>query len=167
MAGSPSRSIPRTTPARKGKAATSRKATKPSLLGRVIARPGIIVAGATFAAVMTGIVVNAVMFQKGHHPSPLFAAPPAQTAGAEPLERVVSPTPVPVRVPREVLDTPARPAAPAESPAPPPAAPLMLHPDHPVTKTAVHSVAPPHKVVAAKPHHDLIGQLLGKTPKGE
>lgn len=167
MAGSPSRSIPRTTPARKNKAATSRKATKPSLLGRVIAHPGIIVAGATFAAVMTGIVVNAVMFQKGHHPSPLFATPPAQTASAEP-ERVAPPTPVPVPIPREVPETPARPAPLAESPAPSPAVPMMLHPARPVVKTALHTVAPPHKAAAtAKPHHDLIGQLLGKTSKGE
>ncbi|MDX7953630.1 hypothetical protein P7D22_20920, partial [Lichenihabitans sp. Uapishka_5] len=75
MAGRPGRPPSPATPARKGKATAARPVAKPTLIGRVFARPGMIVAGASFAAVMTGIVANALVLQRGHHPSPLFSPP--------------------------------------------------------------------------------------------
>ena len=180
MAGRPGRTLPQpAAPARKGKAAPARKSARPTVLGRVFARPGVIVAGASFAAVMTGIVANALILQKGHHPSPLFS--PAATETAQP-----APVPLPPPAPRQVLE---QPAAPAEAPAPAPAAPVEDVPAapaptaRPATATphaaakkpaahpaATHVAATAHKEAAAPGHKaapavhkDPIAQLLGKA----
>jgi hypothetical protein len=166
MAGRPGRSTPQPA-ARKGKPA-GRKPNRPTVLGRVFARPGVIVAGATFAAVMTGIVANALLLQKGHHPSPLFSpAPPEATAAAPSAPTVPLPPPAPRQA---VAADPAPPAA-TEPPvqadiAPAPAAaPAAIHTTKkPMAHTAVPHAAVTHKAPAPV-HQDLIGQLLGKQAR--
>ena len=174
MAGRSGRTLTQpAAPARKGKGGPSRKPEKPTLLGRVFARPGMIVAGASFAAVMTGIVANALILQKGHHPSPLFSPAPAEAA-----------VPVPPPAPRQAL---AQPVPAPEAPAPAPAimetpAPVVTPatkstpaaaPHAAAKKPAAHAAAaahpiPTHKEAAAPAHKvpvhkDPIAQLLGKA----
>ena len=181
MAGRPGRTLPQpAAPARKGKPAAARKPAKPTVLGRIFARPGVIVAGASFAAVMTGIVANALILQKGHHPSPLFSPAPTETAQPAPV-------PLPPVVQRQVVE---QPAAPADVPAPAPAAavedapaaqapvakPVSAPASHATTKkpaahtAATHAATTAHKEAAAPAHKaapavhkDPIAQLLGKA----
>lgn len=158
MAGRPGRSSPQApAPARKGKPGAGRRPSQPTVLGRVFARPGVIVAGASFAAVMTGIVANALLLQKGHHPSPLFSPAPTEVAAPQPI-------PVPPPVPRQVVEQPVAEAAPAanDTPAAPPAPPAVHTPKKAVARPAApHAAVPAHKTAGAA-HPDLIGQLLGK-----
>ena len=122
-------------------------------MGRAFARPGVTIAGAVFAALMTGVVANALFLQKGHHPSPLFSAnhgagtEPAKNASpVEPPHAAPAPAPAPV-VPAPVQAT----AAPASQPAQPAA-----------RVPAAAPVAPKPKAKAAPSTHvDGIGQLLG------
>jgi hypothetical protein len=142
---------------RKGPAA---KAAGATVLSRFFARPSIVVAGATFAAIMTGIVANALLLQKGHHPSPLFS--PAVTRTEAPPAVVFAP-PTPTPVPRTIVESP----APAPVAAPADEAPVTPKPAAPATPTrkaatkpAPEAARPAHKPVSA-PHRDAIGDLIG------
>lgn len=55
-------------------------------LRRVRAHIALIVGSAGFSAIMIGIILNATVMQKEHHPAPLFgaAAPPVHVAAAPP-----------------------------------------------------------------------------------
>lgn len=118
----------------------------------LLRRPGRIILFVTSAGVLTGIVLNAVMFQSGPHPAPLFGLQRAQQQQAQPMPaapRVPSPPPraeAPVPVP-----APASAPAPALQQAPAPAAtPAQAAP-------AAASPAPARK--------DPIAMLLnGETP---
>ena len=146
------RSRPASQPKPRAPAARARE-KPPSILRRAFARPGVTAAGAIFAAVMTGIVTNAVLFQKGQHPSPLFGA--GATAG-QPVQ-----VPTPPRPERTAIEVPA-------------AAPVPIQPavdPIPVAAPAPHdnhAALAPHKAPA---HSDAIGKLLtegtGGVPHGK
>jgi hypothetical protein len=53
----------------------------------LLTRPARTIAGATLAAVLTGIVVNALLMQKERHSAPFFAAPRPAAVVAEPPAR--------------------------------------------------------------------------------
>jgi hypothetical protein len=96
------------------------------------------IAAAIFAALITGIVVNAILFQKGRHPSPLFgtmAAPPlpAPVPPPRPVALQLPETSPPVAQPEPVL------------PAPPPAHAAV---DHPVYAKATKGGTPAKQVKA-------------------
>lgn len=66
-------------------------------LRRIRAHLALIVGSAGFSAIMIGIILNATVMQKEHHPAPLFgaAALPVRTAAAPaPAPREVEPSPV-------------------------------------------------------------------------
>ena len=107
-------------PARRGRAplksaAGAARSKARVLRGRALAT----VASSAFAALMCGIVLNATVFQKGHHPAPLFGpaaegAPPPPAARAavppQPLVRTVG-TDAPATAPADLHPLPAAPAA--------------------------------------------------------
>ena len=103
-------------------------------------RPAEAFAAALFAALMTGVVLNAIAFQNVRHPSPLFGTP-ISLSPATPVE-----TPKPVPRPLAIS------AAPAPVPSSVPAAPIAI-PTRPVTLPQ-DVEAPP-----AKPA-DPIGQII-------
>jgi hypothetical protein len=112
-------------------------------------RPARTLAVVVVAALATGISLNAVLFQTGHHPAPLFGGP--RVAASAPRTVAVAPPPMPA--PRPVsLPQPApvnAAPAPAAAPVAPRAAPREVE------------AAP---VVAAK--KDAIAALLnGETPQ--
>ena len=163
MAGPSTRATPRSAAAaaRKGKGAAPRRTAKPLLLGRVLAQPGVIVAGVAFAAVMTGIVANALLFQTKHHASPMFGAP-ALSVGFEP-SRLTAPSLPPV-VPARIALAPdpmvTAPTPAVEAPAPVAAA----VPAHVAAKQVKHPTTPPmHKVAHTSPRKDTLGDLIAKT----
>lgn len=135
---------------------SSAKGGRPSsLVARAFARPGVTVAGAAFAALMTGIVANAIVFQKGRHPAPLFAPSHPATAPAKlPPARSESlpPPPPSVAAPAPVESVPPPPAAKV---VPAPAKPAAL----PLTKTKPLALHPRPDAIK-----DLIGTLGGKPP---
>ena len=141
-------SRPRSNGPRKPKPSASRSGRAVSLVSRAFARPGVTIAGAAFAGVMTVIVANAILFQKGHHPSPLFG--PSHVAKA-----LGAPAPAPVQ---------------ATLPAPQPPEPLPMANSDPATPTApLQPSKPPLSAVKVKTssvhaaHHsrsDPIGHLL-------
>jgi hypothetical protein len=70
-------------PRRKPRAAKAAEASprkRNVVLAFLMRRPGRTLAGVMVAALVTGIVLNAVMFQTGYHPSPLFGSPRAAAA---------------------------------------------------------------------------------------
>jgi hypothetical protein len=83
-------------------------------------RPGRTIAAATLSALVTGIILNAVMFQKGPHPAPLFGGPrlvatlakPAVPTPVASLPAAPAPAPRPVSLPQ---GSPSN-AAPANAP---------------------------------------------------
>jgi Putative peptidoglycan binding domain len=89
----------------------------------LLSRPSRTIAGATLAAVMTGIVVNALLMQKERHSAPFFAAPKPATTVAEPPVR---PAPAVAESEPVAAQPPARPvelkAAVDPAPMPPPRA---------------------------------------------
>jgi peptidoglycan hydrolase-like protein with peptidoglycan-binding domain len=89
----------------------------------LLTRPARTIAGATLAAVLTGIVVNALLMQKERHSAPFFAAPRPSAVAAEPPARPA--TPVVESAPAAAVP-PARPvdlgAASDPVPVPPPRA---------------------------------------------
>ena len=108
-------------------------------------RPARTLAGVTIAAVATGIILNAVLFQTGRHPAPLFGAPGVTTA-------VLKPAPPPMPAPR-----PAAMAQPAPvAPAPAAATPVARAPEPAVMARAAEPASP-------APRKDPIGALI----KGE
>jgi hypothetical protein len=100
------------------------------LLAPFAQRPAASVACAVFAALMTGILLNALAFQNARHPSPLFGTPimiatqseapkpvprplsiSAAPAASAPLAPVAIPT-RPVATPRDAEPAPTKPADP-------------------------------------------------------
>ena len=81
-------------------------------------RPGRTIAAATLSALVTGIILNAVMFQKGPHPAPLFGGPRLVATLAKPAVPVESLPAAPAPAPRPVSLPQASPsnAAPANAP---------------------------------------------------
>ena len=89
----------------------------------LLSRPARTIAGATLAAVLTGIVVNALLMQKEHRSAPFFAAPKPATAAVEPPARPASasaPAPAVAESAPVVAQPPARPAGLDAVPVPPP-----------------------------------------------
>ena len=132
---------------------TPRGKGPPSLLRRVFARPGVTIAGAAFAAVMTSIVANALLFQKGRHPSPLFQQ--QQDADAVPPKPAPLPPPRPAAAEQAAVTPP--PVVASEPVAPPTTASAQVTPKPmaaPVAKSRVK----------AKPRVDGIARLLGQAP---
>jgi Putative peptidoglycan binding domain len=74
----------------------------------LLALPARSIAGAALAAVLIGIVVNALALQKEHRPAPFFAARPAALA---PAPAVVAPIPAPAAPQPDsvAVEPPARP----------------------------------------------------------
>ncbi len=70
-------------PAR-GASRNDRRGMAQTVLRRLLSRPARTVAGATLAAVLTGIVINALVMQKEHRSAPLFAAPRPATEASRP-----------------------------------------------------------------------------------
>jgi len=84
---------------------TGRQGFVAATLRRLLALPARGYAGAALAAVLTAIVVNALILQHQRHPAPFFAAhPPAAEAPPTPTAKAREPGPVAVL-------PPARPAA--------------------------------------------------------
>ncbi|HXW20114.1 MAG TPA: peptidoglycan-binding domain-containing protein [Roseiarcus sp.] len=87
------------------------------ILRRLLTRPVRTIAGATLAAVMTGVIINALMLQKSHRSAPpappAMASPsappaPAATASAEVAPVVVAPPSRPVGLSGAAEAQPAR-----------------------------------------------------------
>lgn len=116
------------------------------MLAVLIARPGATIACAAFAALMTGIAVNALLLQKGRHPAPLFSVKPAlQQAAPATAPAVVQPK-----------------APPADDDdAPAPAQPKSVAPSPPVRPAALAEAKPAAK---PEPKSDSIGALLRNGP---
>lgn len=149
---------PRAAPAQ---AAAARTAEASSRKRRVFAflmrRPGRTLAGVLVAAVVTGIVLNAVLFQTGQHPSPLFGSPRA--AAPAPKSAVAAAPPLPAPRPASLA-----PAAPAPAPAPVARAPETPAAPPTAPRVATREAEPAPAPVAAK--KDPIAALLnGETPQ--
>jgi hypothetical protein len=112
------------------------------LLAPLAERPVESVACAVFAALMTGIVLNALALQSARHPSPLFGTPITLAPAAAPAE-------MPKPVPRPVAIS----AAPAAMQSAPPAA-------VPMRPVALPRDAEPATAKAADP----IGDMLRASP---
>ena len=118
----------------------------PALVVRFARNPMRSLVGFGFSALMVGIVVNALVLQKGPHPAPLFGR-------GQPLPPV---TAIPVPPPRPAtLDAPA-PAPEAASPVPQPAAvpapaarPAPIHEGDPLGALIRSSGTPPTGSIAA------------------
>jgi hypothetical protein len=141
---------PRAAPAARAAEASPRK--RNVVLAFLMRRPGRTLAGVMVAALVTGIVLNAVMFQTGHHPSPLFGSPRA----AAPAPKSVAAAP-PLPAPRPASLAPSAPVAPSP-------APLARAPETPAAAPrAAAREAEPAPVAAKK---DLIAALLnGESPQ--
>ena len=86
------------------------------LLAFLTRRPGRTLAGVVVAGLVTGITLNAVQFQTGYHPSPLFGGPRAAASAPKAVAAVAPPMPSPRPV---SLPAPAPVAAAPASAAPP------------------------------------------------
>jgi hypothetical protein len=86
----------------------SRGGVSYSIVRWFLALPARSIAGATLAAILVGIVVNALALQKERHPAPLFAPKPVAQ------ERAVAPEPAALAAPAETtaiaVQPPVRPA---------------------------------------------------------
>jgi hypothetical protein len=114
------------------------------LVGALAQRPVESVAAAVFAALMTGLLLNALALQSARHPSPLFAPPislsPSAAASTE------APRPVP------------RPAAISSAPA-------AATTSTPPLAIPTRSVAAPHDAETAPTKApDAIGEMLRAAP---
>ena len=145
-------------PRRKPRAASAKgaAASGPSRARRILAslsfltrRPARTIVGATLTAVVTGIILNAVLFQTGRHPAPLFGGPQSAVALSKPAAPLVPPLPAP----RPAASTPAAASAPVARVAEPPAAPQVAD------QAAPRAVEP----APAAARKDPIGALI----KGE
>jgi len=119
-------------PRRKPRAASAKVAASPLRKARfsfafLTRRPARTLAGVVVAALATGVALNAVLFQTGHHPAPLFGGPRAIAAASKTLAVAAPPMPAPRPVslpqPAPVNATPAPAAPPAAQSAAPRAAP--------------------------------------------
>lgn len=127
---------------------------RPNRFAFLLRRPGRVILFVTSAGVLTGIVLNAVMFQQGPHPAPLFGLQRAQQQQQQPApvaprvpappQRVEAPASAPVQAavqaPAPVMQ---QQAAPVAAPAPQAAAParkdpiaMLLNGDAPVENSA-------------------------------
>ena len=71
-------------------------------------RPVRTIVGATATALVTGIILNAVMFQTGRHPAPLFGGPGITTAAMKPATPPMpAPRPASVAQAAQVASAPA------------------------------------------------------------
>jgi hypothetical protein len=145
-------------PRRKPRTAASPKApaSGPARVGRFLLafltrRPARTLAGVTIAAVATGIILNAALFQTGRHPAPLFGAPGVTTA-------VLKPATPPMPAPRPVAMAQQAPVAPASAPAAV-AAPTARAPENVVSRAAEPAPAVQRK--------DPIGALIKGDGIGE
>jgi hypothetical protein len=137
---------PRTPAAKAGK--PNKGKAMGARLRRLRSRVLLVVGSAGFSAIMVGIICNAVMFQKGHHPAPLFSTAAPAVEARPPAARVAA-APAPVAPPA----TDAAPAPALTDEAPSVAAP--------VRRAAHIPAAPPaHHVATAKV--DGISHLLGR-----
>jgi len=146
------RAAPAKGPVSRAPEASPRKAS--AVLAFLTRRPGRTLAGVLVAAVATGIVLNAVMFQTGQHPSPLFGSPRA----AAPAPRSVAAAP-PMPAPRPASLAPSAPVASAP-------APVVRASETPAAapRVASREAEPAPAPVAAK--KDPIAALLnGETPQ--
>lgn len=150
---------------RKRKPSAPRSGRAASLVSRAFARPGVTIAGAAFAAVMTVIVANAILFQKGHHPSPLFGASHTAKAPASvppPVQATVA-VPPPAASAAPVTASPPAASSPVSTRAEPvaPPAPLQLSRPSPAVKAKQGNVQ-----AARRTHADPIGQLIDSHSGG-
>jgi hypothetical protein len=109
------------------------------ILARLSQRPAESAACAVFAALMTGILLNALALQSARHPSPLFGTPISIAPSAAPAE-------MPKPVPRPVAIS---------------AAPAISAPATPPVAVAPRPVAAPHDAEPASAKApDAIGDML-------
>ena len=108
------------------KAQAARPRKRHFLLALLLRRPGRTLAGVVVAAFVTGIVLNALMFQTGSHPSPLFGGPRVAASAPKTLVASTPPTPAPrpanLPQPAPVNAAPAPAIRAVEQPAAPPRA---------------------------------------------
>lgn len=164
----------------------SRTSKTPSpRLRRVRAHLALIVGSAGFSAIMIGIILNATVMQKEHHPAPLFggAAPPVHLAVAPaapsdtglvpPLSRPAAPVAAAAPV-LPVAAAPLQPLAKAASRNPP--APVALHAPKPAdgiarflaggnaSSRAVAAVHRPARSVSTQPKAAAAAKLRPAVP---
>ncbi|MGA2794362.1 MAG: hypothetical protein ABSE69_12675, partial [Roseiarcus sp.] len=91
----------------RGASRKERRGFAQTVMRRLLSRPARTVAGATLAAILAGIVINALVMQKEHHPAPLFGAPrPATEISQSPA----APAPATAQSAPVAAQPPARPA---------------------------------------------------------
>lgn len=150
---------------------------------RASSRPASTAAGAAFAALMAGVTLNALVWQKARHPAPLFDAPVAAASAAGLPATAEAPAAAAGvdRAPTGTLPSgtdagspPARAAAaPADAVAPRPdePAPRAANDDDAAPKPASkkHQRSSRHGKAATKKAkgHDKISQFLGSESKSE
>jgi hypothetical protein len=124
---------------------------RPNRFAFLLRRPGRLIVLVTSAGVLTGIVLNAVMFQTGQHPAPLFAAHRAQPQAQQVAPRVPAP--------------PARTEMPALQPAPAPAPVVAAAPAPAPVVTPQAAPAAQAPAATAPARKDPIAMLLnGEAP---
>jgi hypothetical protein len=123
----------------RGASRKDRRGFAQTVVRRLLSRPARTVAGATLAAILTGIVINALVMQKEHRAAPLFGAP---------------------RPPTEISQPPAAPA-----PATAQGAPVAAQPPvRPAGLGAASDAAPIPPSRADDPIRDLLRGDAGKDP---
>jgi hypothetical protein len=122
---------------------SERRSFAQAIVRRLAARPSRTIAGAAFAAIMTGIVINALFLQKTHR----FAviAPPVSTAPAK--------TPPPAAPPAQA-------AAPADTAPAPPARPADLGALIEATAAPAHGGDPIRDLLRAEPKESAEAKRL-------
>jgi hypothetical protein len=146
-----------------GRVAATRRRDDPGFVGRLRARlprirPFKLLTVSAFGVALVGIVANAMVFQHGHHPAPLFGfggsidgrAEPVQHAAAEPSAAASAPVPAPA-APIPAVNPPIV--------APPPVPSVVVDPVPRAAPAAPKPIVAHH--TAPKPHGtDAIGNLL-------
>ena len=123
---------------------SERRSLAHAIVRRLAARPSRTIAGAAFAAIMTGIVINALFLQKTHR----FAV----------IER---PAPMaPAKAPAPAAASPAQAAAPAESAPAPPARPADLGALIEATAAPPHGGDPIRDLLRAEPKESAEAKRL-------
>ena len=141
--------------------AKARRRAAPGLLARLRGRlprvrPLRALTISAFAVALVGIVANAMVFQHGRHPAPLFGLGRSLDGQVDADRQAATPVPsAPVPAERTGSVPPPAPAPAAVEPAPAPVA----------AKPAPAAVPPAHHAAGAKPRHeDGIGSLLAAKP---
>ncbi len=143
-----------------GRGAASRRRNEPGIAERLKARlprirPFKILAVSAFSIALVGIVANAMIFQHGHHPAPLFGLGRSIDGQPDALRTVGEP-PAPVATP--AVPAPLQPAALA----PPPSAPPVVVDPAPRAAAPV-GLKPIHHTAAKPQPADAIGGLLSAS----